>query len=488
MVRAALGTGYEVPLGASFVAGQVFYKNDQVEEVRLALIVPDAEGFWTTKESPQIGFKDEHLLWNPNDKGRPRISAVLTRDSREDEKFNLHVSFDLIDDTQIAGPIKSNPPTQSADSFAIHTAQEMDALMISASDGTRGRNWGNQDQRGRRSWETRGAVHRVELAIERDGRNDWDFAALEKLTGAQNSDFALAMLYVVGILAPPNNLRPNRLAVNWIDLDDVMQKIGWFNEKPNAQKKEALRRQLWRYLVYGEEAIVTGQRSTKYIDRDTKEEISTRIESPIWRIMSTERPDQDSLFLEERPAPRRAEIAISKQWEPLLTARNLAQYFPLGEILGAIPPNQVSGDWARSIGLILARLWRCNPRETLKGEVNPTRRELLTHYAPKTKAVEEILASPNPKRALEYYRDALNILLEAGLIAPKGDAEKEVTPDRMIEGFGRKGWGDTWLNGRSGLCPGSKWMPVAEERAHSLPPLKPKDLKAKPKRRPKKAD
>jgi hypothetical protein len=154
----------------------------------------------------------------------------------------------------------------------------------------------------------------------------------------------------------------------------------------------------------------------------------------------------------------------------------------LGELLGAIPPNKVSGDWARSIGLILARLWRCSPRETLLGQINPTRRELLTHYAPKTKSVEEILASNNPKRALEYYRDALNILLEAGLIAPKGDAAKEVTPEKMLESLERKGWSDVWLNGTSGICPGAKWMPPVERLAAASPSRKPKDLKSKPKR------
>lgn len=366
--------------------------------------------------------------------------------------------------------------------FNVHTGQEMDVLVLSASDGQRQTNWRNEEQRGVRLWEKPGAGHRVELATSREERSKWDFAVLEKLTGAQNSDFALAMLYVVGILAPPNNLPSNRLAVEWIDLNDVMKKIGWLNEKPNAEKKEALRHQLWRFLIYGEEAIVSGQRSIKYVDPNTREEISTRIESPIWRVMMRQMPDQDVLFSEARPAPLRAQIAISKEWEPLLTAPLLRQYLPLGELLGAIPPNKVSGDWARSIGLILARVWRCSPRETLSGSINPTRRELLTHYAPKTKSVEEILSSNNPKRALEYYRDALNILLEAGLIAPKGDAAKEVTPEKMLEFLERKGWGDAWLNGASGLWPGAKWMPPVEERAAALPPLRPKDLKAKPKR------
>ena len=365
-------------------------------------------------------------------------------------------------------------------SFDIHTSQEMDMFLRSACDGPKGLLWRNESQMERRVYEVPSASHRVEISRYDDPNGEalaWEL--MEKLTSAQDSDFPLMALYVCGILAPPKALPENRLAAAWIDLDDVMERIGWLAAKPTKAEREELRKKLWVFICFGSRAVVTGRRTGAYVDRHTGKEIPTQIESAPWKIMSNERPLQDSLFMEDRPAPVRVYLAISKEWEELLTHRDLAQYLPLGELLGAIPPNQVAGDWARSIGLCLARLWRWRSRETVAGQVNPTRREILTHYTPKTKTVEEYLDGDNPKRAVEYYREALNILLENGLISPVGDAAKEVTTATMLAPYGRQGWAKAWLEGVSGLLPGDKWKPAVIKQAAALPPLKPRDLKAR---------
>jgi len=312
--------------------------------------------------------------------------------------------------------------------------------------------------------------------------SEWD--ALERLTNDQNGDFALALFYIAGTLCPPPSSGRANIGRGWIDLNDVMEKIGWLREKPNAAKKEALRRSLWRFLVYGEEARVVGARSIPYYDKKTKKTIPTYIESSVWKILDTQFPQQKELFNELKPVPLGVEIAVSLQFQRIFTDPTFAQYMPLGELLGAIPPNKVGGDWARVIGLTLAKAWRCKPREVKAASLRIRRRDLLTHYAPKTQIVQEILSSDKPKRAVAYYREALNILLETGLIAPEGDAAKDVTPDKMLEPYGRQGWGQRWLDDACGLCPGPKWEPVVDERAKALPPITPRDLTAKKQRKP----
>jgi len=285
-------------------------------------------------------------------------------------------------------------------------------------------------------------------------------------------------------LCPPPDSAQTRPGVAWIDLNDLAEKIGWFKEKPDARKREQLRYKLWRFLVFGEEARVIGQRGGIYHDKQSGKNIETYIESPAWKILDKEMPMQGTLFDELKPAPLEVEIAVSSTFKRIFSDPQFAQFMPLGELLGSIAPNKVAGDWARLMGLALAKIWRCKPRETVVESLQISRRELLTHYTPKTGTIEEILASDKPKRAAIYYREALNILLETGLIAPEGDAAKEVTPDTMLEPYGRKGWGKAWLNDLCGLRPGAKWKQPIEERAKALPPLKPRELTAKKQRRP----
>jgi hypothetical protein len=304
------------------------------------------------------------------------------------------------------------------------------------------------------------------------------FSDVERLTESQNSDFALALFYIAGVLVPPMQPEKAPLIGAWIDLNDVIEKIGWMAEKPNAEKREKLRAQIWDYIQYGQRAVVAGRRSIPYRDPVTKKEIPTQIESPVWAITDVRRPTSSGA---DAPlAPIKARVVISEQWETMLRDPLLCQWLPLGELLGSIAPHKVGGDWARLIGLSLARLSRMHPRETLTGNYNPTRRQLLTHYTPKTQSVESLLSSSDPKRAVKYYREALNILLEAGLIAPVGDAAPGVTPTTMLKPYGRKGWGEKWLDDSSGVQIGELWRPSVEGRAKALPERAPKDLKAKP--------
>lgn len=373
-------------------------------------------------------------------------------------------------------PATLAPIVSEAIHYFLHTGQEIDVLERSAADGKRGKNWKSEATVGKRIYQAPGASHRVELrendeSETQQGIEELKLATLEHLTLDQDTDFAFAMLYVAAALAPPAPLPANTAALGWIDLDDVMEKIGWYPSELSIADREAKRTRLWNYLCYGNRAVVVGQRSSSYRDPITGEEISTRIESPIWRIMSVERPVEQGLT---NQVPRRVELVISKEWEPMLMSARLAQYLPLAEVVGKIPPKKVAGDWARSIALVLARLWRMKPQTFLAGQLRPTRRELLTHYTPKTKTVEELLSSSNPKRAVNYWHDALGILCEVGFLASKGETTRSVS--QMLENHSAYRWQQAWLDEVVELQPGQTLSLSIQERAASLPAPLPKPL------------
>ncbi len=369
------------------------------------------------------------------------------------------------------------PVVLDAVRYFLHTGQEIDILERSAADGKRGEHWQSEPQIGKRIYNPEGASHRVELRENDETetsqkREELDLATIEQLTFAQDADFAFAMLYVASTLAPPAPLPPNLFTGGWIDLDDVMEKIGWYPSELKVADREAKRAQIWNYLCYGNRAVVVGQRSGTYRDSATGEEISTRIQSPIWRIMSIERPVQRALLGE---VPRRVQLVISKEWEPMLVSSRLAQYLPLAEVVGKIPPQKVAGDWARAIALVLARLWRMKPQQFLAGEIRPTRRELLTHYKPKTKTVTELLESSNPKRAVNYWHDAVGILCDIGFLAREGEAEKSV--EQMLAPHPPYRWQEEWLNASVDVRPGENLVVSLQQRAAALPAPKPAPLR-----------
>ena len=105
--------------------------------------------------------------------------------------------------------------------------------------------------------------------------------------------------------------------------------------------------------------------------------------------------------------------------------------------LTSLPTKKVATDWAASIGLTLAMQGRNNASH--KGNtVKLSRKFLLTNFPPNTR-IEDVLDGPNPARAKEYWRGAIQVLMEPdrGVIA-----KIEEPPD---PGKAKKGWGKEWL-------------------------------------------
>lgn len=363
-----------------------------------------------------------------------------------------------------------------ADNFYLQTSQEVDAIMRAASDGRTGTNWRTDEQSLARAHEIPGAPHRVLLELSSSEiAAGAQIGVLENLTFAQDPDFNFALLYISRLLAPPTPLGPKARASDWIDLDDVMEKIGWDPRSTTA--RAAMREKLWRYILFGTRARIIGQRNRRYIDRKSGETIETVISSAPWAILEQETPVEPTLFPEMGVAPLRVELVASRAWTRLTTLPETAQYLPMGELLGAIPGAKPSGAWARVLGLALASFWRRHSQTAAGGGLKPTREELLDRYKPATAPVAEVLGSTNPRRALEYWAGALQILVDCEFLAKEGEAALTVT--QMLAKLPRKHWQKDWFAERVTLHPGAKLQVPIQNIAASLPPSRPINLKRK---------
>ena len=366
-----------------------------------------------------------------------------------------------------------------ADDYLVHTSQESAVLLMSMCDGKSGRNWNTDEQAGTHTYYRQGLPHRIQLKLEeteRGGDPSLGMAALEAMMHSTDADGTFTVLYVSRLLAPPDPLPRNALASDWIELDDVISKIGW--DPRSTKQRQEMRRRVWDYLRFCARANILGNRTGVYRDPTSGEEISTRIEGPIWSFMKEERPVQPSLWAEEE-VPLRVQIAVSREWTKLTTTSSLAQFLPSGELLGSIAPDKPTGAWARVIGLALLSLWRRKPRETIDGTIKPTRFELLSAHPPKVAPLEEVLNSNNPRRALDYWHGALTILVEKGVLDNSGEAA--ILPSQVV--LPRKGWTGAWCDERVSLVPGSALKTSVERCANNLPILEPRDLGAPPRKR-----
>jgi hypothetical protein len=376
-------------------------------------------------------------------------------------------------------PEKERPPIDTADAFPFHTSQEMDILNRAQCDGKTYAGYFTNEQAGMIAYQRTGTSYSMRLALtedERAGGLTMDY--LENLVRAQDADAVIATAYILGVLAPPAPLPARALASGWIDFNDVIKKIGWNPQTTKARRE--MHGRLWDFIKYGERAHIVGKRSIKYKDAEHNE-IDTTIHGAAWRVMKTETPDS-----EPNGTPISVEIAVSRELTALITHPKTTQYLPMAEILGAIPGGQPSGAWARVIGVALMAFWRINPRATISGTIQPTRRELLDHFTAKVNPYNEVLASNDPRRAIDYWCDALQILADGGFIERTGEAA--ITAKQMRAALPRQNWQRQWLDQTVNIEPGAETLkPAIEERTKALHEAKPRDLKKKPrtKRKPK---
>lgn len=363
--------------------------------------------------------------------------------------------------------------------YPIQTGQEADAIMRAASDGKQGEHWRDVEQVAAHIFEVPGLSHSVRLRLTGDEeRAGLTLEALNELRQMQDSDSAFALLFISRLMAEKQPTPDNPTTNIKVSLDEIITAIG-LDPRTTTQRAD-YRRRVWAFIKFGERAEIVGQRSAPYFDKMNGQQIETRLETAPWRIVEKVMAAQGSLF-PDGDIPLRVELAPSAEWMKLLLNPSTAQFLPFGEALGAIPSAKPSGAWARVVGLALANFWRRFPRETLEGTRHVTRRELLTHYPPRTGSVEELLNGTDPRRAVQYWAGALEILAGVGFLEKTGEAALSYEEMRgTLEGYR---WQEDWLNDFAILHPGEQMREALNAIARGLPAPKPRDLKQPRKKR-----
>jgi len=366
-------------------------------------------------------------------------------------------------------PRKTDDDITRAGKYPVQTSQEWLSLLHTASDGHYQRHFTSDENRGVLRHQRPNAPFFTETVLsDEERRASFGLELLRQAAQSLDLDDGFIWLYVSDLIAPTGTLAKGNYAGGWIDLDDVARRtLGGY--APNPAEAEKRRHKVWHAIRYGARAVVGGERTVPYFDKNTSKTIDTRIHTTPWQIVSKQQPVQASLFTDEEEAvPVRVELVASREWTALTTSSDTAQFLPMGEMLGAIPPNQPSGAWARSLGLAYFHWCRLHLHGALKGQAPPSRRELLDQFPSKTTGYESLMNSDDPGRSLKYWKGAEDYLREAGFIEG---------PEPPLKPASRKGWKDAWLADSPEWRPGPQLRPILEALAANLFAPAPRSLR-----------
>ena len=289
---------------------------------------------------------------------------------------------------------------KSDEAFNYHTGQEWTAFLHTATDGKRQRYFVGNVQAGTLRHQRPNAAFWTETSLTEDERRaGHGIELLQNAASELDLDDALAWLYISHLIAPQSPLASGNYAGGWIDLDDVARKtMGGYARNPTEALQR--RRKIWHAIRYGTRAQIIGARTVPYFDKNTGQEIDTKVATSPWQIIKEQKPVQASL-LPDDDVPVRVELVASREWTALTTSPDTAQFLPAGELLGAIPPSQASGAWARALGMAYFHWCRCHLMAALEGRQLPTRDALLNQFPNKKINHTDVLQSPNPRRAMQ---------------------------------------------------------------------------------------
>lgn len=244
-------------------------------------------------------------------------------------------------------------------------------------------------------------------------------------------------------------LRANSMTVT---LDELIRTVGL--DPRSARERADLRRWVWQTLNVICSLEIHGARRGSYRDPRTRRELNLTSRDRFLVITGSTWAEPTSA---QDEAPLTVTLAVGPWVERVRKASGVLS--SLGDVraIAAIPPNRVSGAWARGIGAALHHHWRVNASRTEVGgsaeqpEVRPpaVSRRLLSQFcqpSPPLPTVTEVLASRNPGRARTYMSAAFDHLRACGLIAagwcePAGE-------------WPRWGWQSAWLAERLEVAPG----------------------------------
>jgi hypothetical protein len=241
-------------------------------------------------------------------------------------------------------------------------------------------------------------------------------------------------------------------------LDDLMKVVGWTPQ--NTRDREEKRRTLYRWLTLFDNLSVHGNRRRVYTDTLNKS-IDTTIQSKLFMISELEFPEQSEqqIRLDGSQAPVTVTLTCGPWLERFRGNDKVLEYFGNILKLSGLPTGQAHGEWALSIGMALNQLWReraykgaevnrtgDNNQEVIIYKKPFTRAGLLSMFPPTKFKVDEILKSTDPKRAQNYWDDAIALLTEK--TKQTIETKKQISYYKELTGkpLPRQGWQDIWLN------------------------------------------
>ena len=225
-----------------------------------------------------------------------------------------------------------------------------------------------------------------------------------------------------------------------INLNDLIKELGL--DPRSLKERDEYRALLWECFQVFAQTLVVGKVQGNY--RDKK---GARIElieqSPVIAITGKQHPHEMRLDGSETPVA--VEYTLGSFFYRHRDNRQLLAYIGDLRQLAKIPRGKAAGQWACSIGLALFQHWR----ESATREKALTRRELFQKVLPHPNP-SDILGSTHPNRARLLFNNAVQMLVDAGVVAKpplQKSGAKAVSP--------RKGWQSAWLDEPIDLRPHS---------------------------------
>ena len=358
------------------------------------------------------------------------------------------------------------------------TSPEMYALGSALADGPSQHRWEPIIEESAMVHSEASSTHQVRLTVS-SGMNDWwDAPGLDHLqalvagSGKQSYVLACVCFYWLFDRAQYRDLTGVTLEIT-TTLDDLIEHIGRGDDARRSKaKREEWRQRVWEWLLLFEGLKVIGTRKGKYTDskgkpvmlmtRDAMIRITGKSYNGQQVKLDGSTPPHEVTWV---PGPWFKDILGLPKEKRSQIIQNIGNVYKIGEI----PAGKPSGDWAQSIGLALNQYWRewasrTNvvqtgetedglKRQTVHLPNSLTRDKLLSRFRCDP-WVEDVLSSPNPHRAQEYWKEAIQTLVDQGVISYY--AESDFKTGKMssklkfgqwekTSGLPRQGWAEFWL-------------------------------------------
>jgi hypothetical protein len=461
ILNAARWLSHEIPDKFIFSAGELFYKNERVEEVRVFGYIagePNADGGiplaqWSTPVPPKATFDaDNKLTLAPEDQGRTYLCAQGNGEA-------LSVILDLRGNGTDGKPKNTRSKKQIPAEVPQQTFMEARNAAIAIADGPFGRRW--EEVTGEMA--LRHAMPGAFIQTKLTARPVLDFSGLPTDYNGlrqelQNLELAAVLLLNVTICCV---LKKPQVS---IEIDELIGALGW---KPrSAVERSNMRRKVWNWLLLFDRLTVHGLRPRQYKDYLTKEKFDLTSSDALIKITGKRDPAQLGFGNIEPPI----EVSwVAGPWLDKFRGNDqVLQYFGDIRKIAAIPSGKAGGAWAQSIGLALNQLWRQRAARTKTALVGEAKR-LTARFEPFTRLelldmfradpwVEDLLSSDKPHRAREYWDEAIRILKhDAQLIS----SYKEIGENPAEQK--RKGWQEGWLQQELDIRPRAEGTKIVAE-------------------------